>query len=106
MSIAASPALRPFAAHLHRDANYIRGIPGRLLDRMQMVQLAGYTDGEKLEIARKHLVRRQLEENGLTSKQVIARSAALRARTAPDDNCVCVVTGQIGEVMKESVQAA
>ena len=46
-------------------ANYIDGIPGPLHDRMEIISLAGYTEREKLDIARKYLVRRQLEENGL-----------------------------------------
>ncbi len=47
-------------------ANFIQNIPGPLLDRMETVNFAGYTEQEKLEIARKYLVRRQLEENGLS----------------------------------------
>lgn len=59
-------------------ANYIEGIPGPLLDRMEMISLAGYTEREKLEIARKYLVRRQLEENGLKLEQVEWSDEALR----------------------------
>ena len=46
-------------------ANMLDTIPGPLRDRMEVISLAGYTDGEKLEIARRYLVRRQLEANGL-----------------------------------------
>ena len=59
-------------------ANYIDGIPAPLLDRMEMISLAGYTEREKLEIARKYLVRRQLEENGLKPDQVEWNEEALR----------------------------
>ena len=49
-------------------ANYIEGIPPALRDRMEMIDVAGYTDNDKLQIARKYLVPRQLKENGLTTK--------------------------------------
>jgi ATP-dependent Lon protease len=51
-------------------ANYIGGIPGPMLDRMEMISLPGYTEREKVEIAKKYLVRRQLAENGVTAEQV------------------------------------
>jgi ATP-dependent Lon protease len=50
-------------------ANYVEGIPEPLRDRMETISLAGYTEREKLEIARRYLVRRQLEENGLKPEQ-------------------------------------
>jgi len=50
-------------------ANYIEGIPEPLRDRMETISLPGYTEREKLEIARRYLVRRQLEENGLKPEQ-------------------------------------
>src|SRR5439155_24718633 len=50
-------------------ANYIEGIPEPMRDRMEMISLAGYTEREKLEIARKYLVPRQLQENGLKPEQ-------------------------------------
>ena len=45
-------------------ANFIQNIPGPLLDRMEVVEFAGYTEREKLEIARHYLIPRQLKENG------------------------------------------
>jgi len=51
-------------------ANYVGGIPGPMLDRMEMISLPGYTEREKVEIAKKYLVRRQLSENGITAEQV------------------------------------
>jgi ATP-dependent Lon protease len=49
-------------------ANFIQNIPGPLLDRMEVVEFAGYTEREKVEIAKKYLIPRQLEENGLGDK--------------------------------------
>ncbi|MGZ4983098.1 MAG: endopeptidase La [Chthoniobacterales bacterium] len=59
-------------------ANYVEGIPGPLLDRMEMISLPGYTEREKLEIAKRYLVRRQLSENGVTAEQVDWSDEALR----------------------------
>ena len=59
-------------------ANYVDGIPGPLLDRMEVISLPGYTEREKVEIARKYLVRRQLEENGLKPEQCEWTEEALR----------------------------
>jgi len=53
-------------------------IPGPLRDRMEIISLAGYTEGEKLQIARRYLVRRQLEANGLTPEQAEIDDEALR----------------------------
>jgi ATP-dependent Lon protease len=51
-------------------ANFIQNIPGPLLDRMEVVEFAGYTEREKQEIAKKYLIPRQLEENGLGDKSL------------------------------------
>ncbi|MGH7676520.1 MAG: AAA family ATPase, partial [Gemmatimonadales bacterium] len=51
-------------------ANFVQNIPGPLLDRMEMVEFSGYTEREKAEIAKKYLIPRQLEENGLDDKGV------------------------------------
>ncbi|MBI3569290.1 MAG: endopeptidase La [Gemmatimonadetes bacterium] len=58
-------------------ANFIQNIPGPLLDRMEVVDFAGYTEREKMEIAKKYLVPRQLEENGLAAKGVTFTDEAL-----------------------------
>src|SRR5205807_1099953 len=50
-------------------ANQIGPIPPPLRDRMEVIQLAGYSDREKLQIARRYLVPRQVRENGLTPEQ-------------------------------------
>jgi ATP-dependent Lon protease len=60
-------------------ANMLDTIPGPLRDRMEVIQLSGYTEEEKLQIARRYLVRRQLEANGLTEAQVEIADDALRA---------------------------
>jgi len=60
-------------------ANIVDTIPGPLLDRMEIVQLDGYTLREKLVIARDHLVRRQLERNGLDASEVVFSDDALLA---------------------------
>jgi ATP-dependent Lon protease len=58
-------------------ANFIQNIPGPLLDRMEVVEFAGYTEREKLEIAKSYLVPRQLEANGLVADQLTVTDAAL-----------------------------
>jgi ATP-dependent Lon protease len=60
-------------------ANILDTVPGPLRDRMEIIALSGYTATEKLEIARRYLVRRQLEANGLKPEQVEITDAALRA---------------------------
>ncbi|MCK1693082.1 endopeptidase La [Bradyrhizobium sp. 144] len=59
-------------------ANMLDQIPGPLLDRMELISLAGYTEDEKLEIAKRYLVRRQLEANGLTAEQAEIEPEALK----------------------------
>jgi len=60
-------------------ANVLDTIPGPLRDRMEIVQLPGYTQEEKLEIARRYLLKRQLGENGLAPEQLEISDAALAA---------------------------
>ncbi|MDA1118228.1 MAG: endopeptidase La, partial [Proteobacteria bacterium] len=59
-------------------ANMLDTIPGPLRDRMEIIQLPGYTEEEKLQIARKYLVTKQLEANGLQSAQASFTDAAIR----------------------------
>ena len=59
-------------------ANQLETIPGPLLDRMDVIQLSGYTEDEKLGIARKYLVPKQLEAHGLTDEQLEIGDEALR----------------------------
>src|SRR5438034_3008644 len=51
-------------------ANFIQNIPSPLLDRMEVVEFAGYTEREKREIARKYLIPRQFTENGVSPEQL------------------------------------
>src|SRR5919109_4561350 len=59
-------------------ANVADTIPAPLLDRMEIVRLDGYTDEEKLAIAKDHLLRRQLERNGLAAEDVAVDDEAIR----------------------------
>jgi ATP-dependent Lon protease len=60
-------------------ANFIQNIPGPLLDRMEVVEFSGYTEKEKLEIARRFLVPRQLSEAGFADGQLTLTDEALAA---------------------------
>jgi ATP-dependent Lon protease len=59
-------------------ANVLETIPGPLRDRMEIIELSGYTEEEKLEIARRYLVGRQLQANGLDASKVTITDRALR----------------------------
>jgi ATP-dependent Lon protease len=59
-------------------ANQVETIPGPLLDRLEVIRLDGYTEDEKVVIARDHLLARQLERNGLSSDDVHVDDDALR----------------------------
>jgi ATP-dependent Lon protease len=59
-------------------ANTLETIPGPLRDRMEVIQLAGYTASEKLEIAKRYLVPRQIERNGLSARLIAYTDPALR----------------------------
>jgi len=58
-------------------ANFIQNIPGPLLDRMEVVDFAGYTEREKQEIARKYLIPRQFTENGVSPARLTITDEAL-----------------------------
>ncbi len=60
-------------------ANFLQNIPGPLLDRMEVVDFAGYTEREKAEIAKKYLIPRQLEDAGLGNKGVTFTDEAVNA---------------------------
>ncbi len=60
-------------------ANVLDTIPGPLRDRMEIIELSGYTEEEKTQIARRYLVKRQLQANGLTPDQCEITDAALLA---------------------------
>ncbi len=58
-------------------ANNAQTIPGPLLDRMEIIELSSYTREEKFNIAKRHLVKKQIEKNGLTTKQLSIKDSAL-----------------------------
>jgi ATP-dependent Lon protease len=63
-------------------ANVAETIPGPLLDRMEVIRIDGYTEDEKVTIARHHLLRRQLERSGLRAEEVDVSDEALRVISA------------------------
>ena len=58
-------------------ANSLQDIPEPLLDRMEIIELSSYTEAEKLQIARRHLWGKQVEENGLTKRQISITDEAI-----------------------------
>jgi len=88
-------------------ANMLDSMPPPLRDRMEIIQLSGYTEEEKLQIARRYLVRRQLVANGLTAEQVVLPDEILR-RLIADYTREAGVRGlerQIGAVMRHCAVA-
>lgn len=59
-------------------ANDVQGIPRPLLDRMELIEIAGYTENEKEHIAKEHLISKQMEENGIEKGKLTIQSAALK----------------------------
>lgn len=60
-------------------ANQIDTVPGPLRDRMEVIELSGYTEEEKLEISKRYLVPRQIKENGISDKLISFSDEALKA---------------------------
>ena len=58
-------------------ANYLEPVPPALKDRMEVIELAGYTEEEKLEIAKRHILPKQIVEHGLTDEQIEFQDASL-----------------------------
>jgi ATP-dependent Lon protease len=85
-------------------ANLLDTIPGPLRDRMEIISLAGYTADEKLEIAHRFLVRRQMEANGLKPGQVEIADEAIRdiIRNYTREAGVRSLERQIGQVLRHS----
>src|SRR5581483_4605841 len=84
-------------------SNQLGTIHPALLDRMEIIQLAGYTEEEKLHIAKRYLVPRQLQEHGLSAEQVSIEEKALR-RIASDytrEAGVRSLERQIGAVLRK-----
>jgi len=85
-------------------ANMLDTVPGPLLDRMEVISLAGYTLEEKLQIARRYLVPRQLEANGLKPEQGEIADAVLEAliRDYTREAGVRNLEREIGAVLRHS----
>ena len=85
-------------------ANMLDTVPGPLRDRMEIISLAGYTADEKLEIAHRYLVRRQMEANGLKPGQVEIDDDALRdiIQNYTREAGVRSLERQIGQVLRNA----
>ena len=59
-------------------ANDVQGIPRPLLDRMELIEIAGYTENEKEHIAKEHLIPKQMEENGIEKGKLTIQTVALK----------------------------
>ena len=83
-------------------ANMLDTIPGPLRDRMEIIELASYTENEKFEIARRYLVRRELESNGITPEQTNVSDEALHAiiRSYTREAGVRSLRREIGRVLR------
>jgi ATP-dependent Lon protease len=83
-------------------ANVLDTIPGPLRDRMEIIELTGYTEDEKIEIAKRYLVKRQLEANGLKPEQIEITADALHrmAREYTREAGVRNLERQIGAVLR------
>ena len=84
-------------------ANMLDTIPGPLRDRMEVISLSGYMESEKLQIARRYLVRRQLEANGLKPEQAEIDDEALRniIRGYTREAGVRNLEREIGQVLRQ-----
>ncbi|MGA0598736.1 endopeptidase La [Enterovirga sp. CN4-39] len=85
-------------------ANMLDTIPGPLRDRMEIISLAGYTEGEKLQIAKRYLVARQLEANGLKPEQVSLSDDVLLAviRSYTREAGVRGLEREIGRILRNA----
>jgi ATP-dependent Lon protease len=86
-------------------ANLLEPIPGPLRDRMEIIQLSGYTENEKVEIAKGYLIPRQLRENGLLPNEVIFSDDTLRTiiRSYTREAGVRNLEREIGSVARKVV---
>ena len=86
-------------------ANELDPIPGPLRDRMEIIQLSGYTEQEKIAIAEQYLVPRQQRENGLRPAEVVVEESALRelVRDYTREAGVRTLEREIGRAMRKVV---
>jgi ATP-dependent Lon protease len=85
-------------------ANQLDTIPGPLLDRMEVIQLDGYTEYEKIKIAQEHLIARQLRANSLKPDEIVFEEAAIRriVREYTREAGVRNLEREIGAVMRKA----
>ena len=88
-------------------ANYLEPVPPALRDRMEIIELAGYTEEEKLEIAKRHLMPKQITENGLTTDLIEFTDEALFkiARSYTHEAGVRNLEREIGSVCRKIARA-
>lgn len=88
-------------------ANNVNSIPEPLLDRMELISIAGYTEVEKLYIAKNHLLPKQLEENGLTKSKLQLRESAIQKliRTYTREAGVRGLERQIATLCRKAAKA-
>lgn len=87
-------------------ANNLNSIPAPLLDRMELIEISGYITEEKVEIARKHLVPKALEANGLGKNQLKLSKATLEAivESYTRESGVRELEKKIGKIMRKSAR--
>ena len=85
-------------------ANTLDTIPRPLLDRMEVIELSSYTDEEKLEIAKRHLLPKQLKEHGLKRTQLHVSDGAIRATISgyTRESGVRVLERQLGKLCRKT----
>ena len=88
-------------------ANYLEPVPPALKDRMEVIELAGYTEEDKLEIAKRHLIPKQIKENGLTEDQIALVDDAILsiARSYTHEAGVRNLEREIGSVCRKVARA-
>jgi ATP-dependent Lon protease len=88
-------------------ANYLEPVPPALRDRMEVIELAGYTEEEKLEIAKRHLMLKQITENGLTNDHIEFTDEALLkiGRSYTHEAGVRNLEREIGSVCRKVARA-
>lgn len=87
-------------------ANTTETIPRALLDRMEMIEVSGYTENEKLHIAKEHLIAKQLKKNGLTKKQLRIGKRPLEKiiRSYTRESGVRNLERRIGDICRKSAR--
>ena len=88
-------------------ANYLEPVPPALKDRMEVIELAGYTEEDKLEIAKRHLIPKQIKENGLTESQIslVDDAILIIARSYTHEAGVRNLEREIGSVCRKVARA-